>query len=155
MAPNFAERIKPVDRERFKFAMGVFGAAAELRGPAPNPTQFGVNVVDDDGSVTAFRFADWPENRGLLALRREFADAPDFESMSFRILSLPEVVRMERLSKLGVIQVDEAGQLIVHDSVIYALAGVPYRKSGRLDNAAFVAAVKFEFDRIEGEALDD
>lgn len=68
---------------------------------------------------------------------------------------MPEVVRMERLSKLGVIQVDEAGQLMVHDSVIYALAGAPYRKSGKLDKVAFVAAVKSEFDRIEGEAPDD
>ena len=151
MAPNFAERIKPVDPERFRFAVGVFGAAAELGGPAPNPTQFGVNIVDDDGSATEIRFTDRPENRGLLAVRKEFPDAPDLESMSFRILSLGEVVRMERLSKLGVIHVDEAGQLMVRDSVIYALAGAPYRKSGKLDKAAFVAAVKSEFDRIEAD----
>ena len=61
-----------------------------------------------------------------------------------------EVVRMERLSKMGVIQVDEAGQLLVHDSVIYALARAPFRKSGKLDKVAFVAAVKLEFERIEG-----
>lgn len=152
MAPNYAERIKPVDPDRFKFAVGVFGAAAELRGPAPNPSQFAVNLLDDDGSVTEFRFTDRPENRGLLALKREFPDAPDFESMSFRILSMGEVVRMERLSKLGVIQVDEAGQLMVHDSVIYALAGAPFRKSGKLDKAAFVTAVKSEFVRIEATA---
>jgi len=55
------------------------------------------------------------------------------------------------LSKVGVIHVDEAGQLMVRDSVIYALAGAPYRKSGKLDKAAFVAAVKSEFDRIEAD----
>jgi hypothetical protein len=155
MAPNFAVRIKPVDRDRFKFAVGVFGAAAELKGPAPNPTQFGVNIVDDDGAVTGFRFTDRPENRGLLAVKREFADAPDLESISFRILNMPEVVRMEQLSKLEVVQVDDAGQLLVHDSVIYALAQAPFRKSGKLDKAAFVAAVKSEFERMEGAALDD
>lgn len=155
MAPNFAERIKPVDPDRFKFAVGVFGAAAELKGPAPNPAQFGVNIVDDDGSVTAFRFTDRPENRGILALKREFPDSPDLESMSFRILSMGDVVRMDRLSKLEVIQVDDAGQLMVHDSVIYALARVPFRKSGKLDKAALVAAVKSEYKRMEGVALDD
>lgn len=155
MAPNYAERIKPVDRDRFKFALGVFGAAAELKGPAPNPTQFGVNIVDDDGSVSAIRFTDRPENRGLLALKREFAEAPDLESMSFRILNLPEVIRIERLSKWEVVQVDGAGQLMVHDSVIYALAQAPFRKSGKLDKIAFVAAVKSEYARMEGAALDD
>ncbi|WP_315807387.1 MULTISPECIES: hypothetical protein [unclassified Bradyrhizobium] len=149
MALNFAERIKPVDPQRFKFAIGVFGAAAELKGPAPNPSQFPINLVDDDGSVTEIRLADRAENRGLLAINREFRGATDLESISFRILSMGEVVRMERLSKMGVIQLDEAGQLLVHDSVIYALARAPFRKSGKLDKAAFVAVVKSEFDRME------
>jgi hypothetical protein len=155
MAPNYAERIKPVDRDRFKFALGVFGAAADLKGPAPNPTQFGVNIVENDGSISAIRFTDRPENRGMLALKREFADAPDLESMSFRILSLPEIIRMERLSKLEVVQVDEGGQLVIHDSVIHALAQAPFRKSGKLDKTAFVAAVKSEYARIEAGTLDD
>src|ERR1700744_3463135 len=103
MAPNYAERMKPVDRDRFKFALDVFGAAADLKGPAPNPEQYAVNIRDDDGSVTEFRFTDRPENRGLLAVNREFKGAPDLESMCFRILNLPEVIRMERLSKLEVV----------------------------------------------------
>lgn len=152
MAPNFAERIKPVEPERFKFAVGVWGAAAELKGPAPNPNQYSVNLVDDDDSVMEIRLADRAENRGLLAIRREFPGADDLESISFRILNMGAVVRMERLSKMGVIQVDETGQLLVHDSVIYALARAPFRKSGKLDKAAFVAAVKSEFDRIEADA---
>ena len=151
MAPNFAERIGPVDPERFKFAVGVFGAAAELKGPAPNPTQFGVSLVDDDGSVTEFRFTDRPENRGLLALKRELPDATDLESITFRILNMGEVVRMKRLLKMGVVQVDADGQLLVHDSVIYALARAPFRKSGKLDQAAFAAVVKSEFERIEAD----
>jgi len=151
MAPNFAERIKPVDPERFKFAVGVFGAAAALKGPAPNPNQYAVNFIDDDGSVTEIRLADRAENRGMLALRREFSDADELESIGFRILNMGEVVRMERLSKMGVIQTDEAGQLMVHASVIYALARAPFRKSGKLDKAAFVAAVKSEFARIEAD----
>jgi hypothetical protein len=152
MAPNYAERIKPVEPERFKFAVGVFGAAAELRGPAPNPNQYSIKLADDDGSVMEIRLTDRAETRGLLALRQEFPDSPDLESMGFRIMTMGEVVRMERLSKMGVIQTDEAGQLLVHDSVIYALAQTPFRKSGKLDKAAFVAAVKSEFDRIEADA---
>jgi hypothetical protein len=153
MAPNYAERIKPVDRDRFKFALSVFGAAADLKGPTPNPAQYGVNIRDDDGSVTEFRFTDRPENRGLLAVKREFKGTSDLESMCFRILNLPEVIRMERLSRLEVVQIGE-GQTMIHDSVIYALAQAPFRKSGKLDKAAFVAAVKSEYQRIEGEALD-
>src|SRR6185437_15070800 len=144
MAPNFAQRIKPIDPERFKFAMGVFGAAAALKGPAPNPTQFSVNIQDDDGSITKVSFTDRPENRGILALKQQFSDSDEFESMSFRILILSDVLRDERLSKMGVIRCED-GEMEVHDSVIFALATAPFRKSGKLDKSAFFAAVKSEF----------
>ena len=149
MAPNFVHRIKPVDPERFRFAMGVFGAAAALKGPAPNPTQFSINILEDDGSRSKISFTDRPENRGLLAVKQQFPDLDEFESMSYRILSLSEVIRDERLSKMGVIRSDETGQTEIHDFVIFALATVPFRKSGKWDKPAFIAAVKSEFKRIE------
>ena len=71
--------------------------------------------------------------------------------MGFRILCLGEVLRDKRLSKMGVIKRDENGQTEVHDSVIFALATAPFRKSGKLDESAFIAAVKSEFNRIESE----
>ena len=74
--------------------------------------------------------------------------------MSYRILNLPEVIRMERLSKLEVVQIG-GEQTMIHDSVIYALAQAPFRKSGKLDKVAFVAAVKSEYERMEGVSLDE
>jgi hypothetical protein len=154
MPPNFAQRIKPVDPERFRFAMGVFGAAAALKGPAPNPTQFSVNIQEDDGSVTKLSLTDRPENRGILALKQQFPNSDDLESMSFRILTLREVLRDDKLSKLGVVRRDEDGNTEIHDAVTFALATAPFRKSGKLDRAAFIAIVKSEFKRIESIGED-
>ena len=74
--------------------------------------------------------------------------------MSFRILTLSDVLRDERLSKMGVVRCEENGETEVHDSVIFALATIPFRKSGKLDKAAFIAAVKSEFNRIESSDED-
>lgn len=154
MALNFAQRIKPVDLDRFRFALGVFGAAAALKGPAPNPAQFSVRIQEDDGTLTKFSFTDRLENRGILALKQQFPDSDDLESMSFRILTLSEVLRDKKLSKLGVVRIDEDGNTEIHDAVVSALATAPFRKSGKLDMAAFIAIVKSEFKRIESNDGD-
>jgi hypothetical protein len=154
MAPNFTQRIKSIDPERFSFAIGVYQTAASLKGPAPNPSQFSVNVVDEDGTRTKFRFVDRPETRGMLAVKEQFPDPDEFQSMAFRIMSFGEILQDKKLAELGVVRRDDNGDVEVHDAVIYSLATAPYRKSGRLDRPAFIAAVKYEYERMEASNED-
>ena len=104
MARNFAERTKPVDPERFHFALGVYCTAAALKGPAPNPQEYGVNIVEDDGNVARITFTDSPENRGILAVKKEFPDPAEFQSMGFRLLTVGEIVRDRKLRKWGLVR---------------------------------------------------
>lgn len=155
MAPNFAECIKPVDPERFHFALGVFCAAADMKGPCQNPQEFGVNIREDDGSLTRLSFTDRPENRGLLAVKKEFTDPAEFQSMGFRLMTVGEVMRERKLRKWGLIRDDESGQTEIHDAVVNALAMAPFRKSGTLDRPAFLALVRSEQKRIEAEEVSE
>ena len=84
MAPNFSQRITAVDPERFHFALGVYCAAAAMKGPYPNPQQFGLNLVEDDGSAKRISFTDIPGNRGMLAVKKEFPDPEEFQRLGFR-----------------------------------------------------------------------
>jgi hypothetical protein len=147
VAPNFAERIKPVDPERFRFALGVYCAAAALKGPAPNPEEFGIDILEDDGSATRISFTDRPENRGMLAVKKEFPDPAEFQSMSFRLLTFGEIMKDRKLRKWGLVRDGETGQTEIHDAVISALATAPFRKSGALDRGAFLASVKAESEK--------
>lgn len=155
MAPNFYERIKPVDPERFHFALGVYCAAAAMKGPYPNPQEFGVNIREDDGSLVRVSFADLPENRGLLAVKKEFTDRAEFQSMTFRLMIFGEVMRERKLRKWGLIRDGESGQTEIHDAVVNALALAPFRKSGTLDRPAFLALVKSEQKRIEAGEVSE
>lgn len=149
MTPNFAERIKALDPERFHFALGVYCAAAALKGPAPNPQEFGLNIVNDDGSAASITFTDRPENRGMLAVKKEFPDPDEFESMAFRLMTFGEVIRDRKLRKWGLVRDGETGQTEVHDAVINALAMAPFRKSGSLDRDAFLSLVRVGRGKIE------
>jgi hypothetical protein len=151
MAPNFAERIKPIDPERFQFALGVYDAAAAMKGPYDNPQQFGLNVVEVDGSTTRIAFADIPDNRGMLAVRKEFPDPAEFQSMGFRLFTFARIMKDRKLRKMGLVREGEGGHTEIHCAVINALAMAPFRKSGALDRTAFLALVKSEHKRIEAE----
>ncbi len=142
MAPNFTQRIKPVDPERFRFALGVFLAAAAMKGPYTNPQEFGINLLDDDGSVHRLSFTDRPENRGMLAVKREFSDPNEFQAIGFRIMTFPEIIKNKQIISWGLIRKGENGQDEIHDCVVTALAQVPFRKSGRIDRKAFLELVK-------------
>lgn len=149
MAPNFSQRITAVDPARFHFALGVFCAAAAMKGPYANPQQFSVNLVEDDGSATNIRFTDIPANRGMLAVKKEFPDPDEFERIGFRLLTFSEVIQNRQLIRMGLVREGESGRIGVHDAVIDALAMTPFRKSGALDKPAFLALVKSELKRLK------
>jgi hypothetical protein len=146
---SFTHHIKAVDPQRFSFALGVYAAAAGLKGPSPNPQQFGLNLVEDDGSISRITFTDRAENRGLLAVKKEFPDPQEFRSMAFRLMSFGGIMKDQKLRRMGLIRDGEPGSTKMHDAVINAFAMAPFRKSGKLDRMAFLALVKSEHKRIE------
>jgi hypothetical protein len=121
------------------------------QGPFTNPQQFSVNLVDDDGSVQKLSLTDRPENRGMLAVKKEFPDPAELESIGFRMLTFPAVLKMNALKEMGLIRQVEENQTEIHDAVVVALAQAPFKKSGSLDEKAFIELVKLERERIEAE----
>jgi hypothetical protein len=114
-----------------------------------NPQQFSGNLVEDDGTATNIRFTDIPANRGMLAVKKEFPDAEEFQCMSFRLLTFSEVIKNRQLIRMRLVRKRESGEIEVHDAVINALAMAPFSKSGALDKPAFLALVKSEHKRLE------
>jgi hypothetical protein len=132
MSGKAGERVGPVDPARFHHALGIYQAALV------EPLREGAGGAP----------ADVPVKRGFLAVRREFPDSIEFESLSFRLQRFTEIVSDKKLIKWGLVKHSEGG-IEVHDAVINALATAPFRKSGVLDKSAFHALVKDEFTKLE------
>jgi hypothetical protein len=146
MSSNTEEKIKPVDPERFHQALGVYQAALAAEGAHTSPNPSSSNPVEKDGPDTA----DMPGNRGIVAVKKEFPDADEFQSLSLRLQRFAEVIGDRKLIKWGMVQHSEGG-IEVHDAVVNALATAPFRKSGVLDKPAFHSLVKAEFTRLEAQ----
>jgi hypothetical protein len=133
MSTNSDEKIRPVDPERFHQALGVYQAALAVAAPQASE---------------ASPSADIPANRGIVAVKKEFPDANEFQSLSFRLQRFAEIIGDRKLIKWGMVQHSEGG-IEVHDAVINALAAAPFRKSGVLDKPAFHSLVRAEYTRLE------
>jgi hypothetical protein len=137
MSSNTEERIRPVDPERFHLALGVYQAALAA-----------ASAEAGAGAATPAASTEIQGNRGIVAVKKEFPDASEFESLSLRLRRFSEVVGDKKLIKWGMVQRSEGG-VEVHDAVINALAAAPFRKSGVLDKPAFHSLVKAEYTRLE------
>lgn len=136
MSSSSEERVRPVDPARFHLALGVYQLALATEGPAA-------------GAATAAPSAAIPANRAILAVRKEFPDATEFQSLSLRLQRFTEIVGDKKLIKWGMVKYSEAGGVEIHDAVINALATAPFRKSGVLDKTAFHSLVKAEYTKLE------
>jgi hypothetical protein len=67
----------------------------------------------------------------------------------WRLDALGDAVEHASDMKLGLIRPGEGDATEIHDAVISALAQAPFRKNGQLDQRAFIALVKSEFEKIE------
>jgi hypothetical protein len=132
MTAKAEEKIGPVEPARFHQALGIYQAALV------EPPQ---ESADGEPAGIAVK-------RGILAVRREFPDPKEFESLSFRLQHFTEIVSDNKLIKWGMVKHSEGG-IEVHDAVINALAIAPFRKSGVLDKSAFHTLVKAEYTRLE------
>ncbi|MGO8910990.1 MAG: hypothetical protein ACLQDM_16950 [Bradyrhizobium sp.] len=133
MSADSEDRVRPVDPERFHQALGIYQAALAAERPQ----------ASEASSST-----DTPVNRGIVAVKQEFPDAGEFQSLSLRLQRFSEIVSDKKLIKWGMVHHSEGG-IEVHDAVINALAAAPFRKSGVLDKVAFHTLVKAEFAKLE------
>ena len=148
MSSSSEERVRPVDPARFHLALGVYQLALASEGPAANAGESTSTPVEK-GAATPAPSADIPANRAILAVRKEFPDANEFQSLSLRLQRFAEMVGDKKLIKWGMVKYSEAGGVEIHDAVINALATAPFRKSGVLDKPAFHSLVKAEYTKLE------
>ena len=149
MSSSSEERVNPVDPERFHLALGVYQAALVAAGAEANARKSSSPPVGLDGSAAPVPPADIPASRAILAVKKEFPDTGEFQSMSRRLQRISEIVGDRKLIKWGMVKYDEAGGFEIHDAVINALATAPFRKSGVLDKPAFHDLVKAEYTKLE------
>ena len=145
MSSHSEEKISPVDPQRLHLALGIYQAALVAEAPQANASESSSPAIEQQGSPAA---AEPRGNRGIVAVRKEFPDAAEFQSLSLRLQRFSEIVGDRKLIKWGMVQHSEGG-LEIHDAVINALAAAPFRKSGVLDKVAFHALVKAEFTKLE------
>ena len=131
MGSDGEARVRPVDPRRLHQALGVYQAALAAANASAAPTP----ATETSG------------NRGIAAVKQEFPDPDEFQSLSLRLQRFAEVVGDKKLIKWGMVQHSEGG-VEVHDAVINALAAAPFRKSGVLDKPAFHDLVKAEHARL-------
>jgi len=150
MSPGSEERVSPVDPERFHLALGVYQAALAAAGAEANAGEASSTRVETGAAAaTAAPPAEIPASRAILAVKKEFPDSGEFQSMSLRLQRIAEIVGDKKLIKWGMVKYDAAGGFEIHDAVINALATAPFRKSGVLDKPAFHALVKAEYTKLE------
>ena len=142
MTAKATEKIAPIDPERFHRALGVYQAAvAAQKSPeagGESSSQGQKQEADDAAGI-----------RGILAVKKEFPDAMEFQSLSLRLRRFSEVIGDKKLAKWGMVAYTKHGGFEIHDAVINALAKAPFRKSGVLDKPAFHTLVKAEYSKLE------
>ena len=142
MTAKATEKIAPIDPERFHRALGLYQAAvAEQKSSASESSSQGQKQEADDAAGI----------RGILAVKKEFPDAREFQSLSLRLQRFSEVIGDKKLAKWGMVAYTKNGGFEIHDAVINALAKAPFRKSGVLDKPAFHTLVKAEYSKLEAE----
>jgi hypothetical protein len=134
MSAATEEKVGPVKPERLHQALGIYQSVLAAK-------------EEDSADASPLEPAS---RRAILAVKREFPEANEFQSLSVRLAHFTEVLADKKLIKWGMVKHSEGG-LEIHDAVVNALAAAPFRKSGVLDKTAFHALVKAEYNRLEAE----
>ena len=132
------EKVGAVKPERLHQALGIYQMAL-AESQAQGDAQTSAESPAEPAAIHAMR-----------AVKREFPDPAEFQSLSVRLKHFTEVLTDRKLVKWGMVKRSEGG-IEIHDAVVNALASAPFRKSGVLDKTAFHDLVKAEYNRLEGE----
>jgi hypothetical protein len=136
MSATTEEKVGPVKPERLHQALGIYQSA--------------LAATDESNPDKTAAPGESASRRAILAVKREFPEAREFQSLSVRLVHFTEVLTDKKLIKWGMVKRSEGG-IEIHDAVVNALAAAPFRKSGVLDKPAFHALVKAEYNRLEAE----
>jgi hypothetical protein len=129
MLPD-ASQLVSFDRDEFAtafaWAMNAASGAAQIR----NPTTYGFNVEEPDGTSTRWNIGDTPETRMIFALRERYAatDPERAQSAMFRIWALFDLLRAGRLDRWVRPARDGSDATEIPDVLILAAAVVPLNK---------------------------
>jgi hypothetical protein len=126
-----------VPADEFRFAFRVALAAASLATPVENPQNFGVNLLEADGSVTRIAFTDRPNNRATFAIKKHCAgDSEKFKAICIRYMA----TRSLPFRDPWLITTDD-GMVQVHEAIIDAAADFPVNGRGLFNPQAFYQRV--------------
>ncbi len=126
-----------VPADEFRFAFGLALAAASLATPVENPENFGVNLVEENGSVTRVNLKDRPDNRAALAIKKHCAgDSEKFKAIFTRYLA----IRSLPFREPWLIVMDD-GMIRLHEAMIDAAADFPVNGNGLFNVGAFYKRV--------------
>src|SRR5690242_1517166 len=98
-------KIATIDPGRFHRALGIYQAAvaAEASPAVPNSQAESQDVAGI---------------RGILAVKKEFPDPEEFQSLSLRLQRFAEVIADKKLAKWGMVSYSNHGGFEIHDAVI-------------------------------------
>ena len=137
--PTF-EEMPPIDPDVFIVAINFAMNAASGNAITDDPTKMGVNLLDEDGSVSKIRFADIPMNRAMLALKERFAgDSDMFASAATRMFALGNIFEDPRFYK-WIKHGNDSDE--VHEAVIEADATVMLDAEGEFPPDEFLLKVE-------------
>jgi hypothetical protein len=126
-----------VPTDEFRFAFSVALAAASLATPVENPQNFGINLLEEDGSVTRIAFTDRPANRAMLAIKKHCAgDSEKFKAICIRYMATKSLPFRDPW-----LITTEDGMVQLHDAIIDAAADFPVNGRGLFNAQAFYQRV--------------
>jgi hypothetical protein len=127
-----------------KFAMGVAGAAAALRGPYPTPSDNELTIEDDDtGDETVYRFADRAVARAGLAVLEQFKEEPvKGIALLMRWSALSRLINDQRMQPYVRRAGDGSGGVDLRQEAIEVAAELPLDEQGQFAQHEFFRSLK-------------
>jgi hypothetical protein len=133
---------KPIDvvlSDELKFAAGLAAAAGAMRGPYTNPASLpGLEIEEEDGSVSTYKITDNALARGHLAVIEQFG--PDKAmSILMRLHALIDAIEDDRLKVFT--KLDPSGDRMIREELFEIAA--TFKCSGEVGfkRASFCKAV--------------
>jgi hypothetical protein len=130
---NQERTFSQVRAAELKFAMGVAGAAAALRGPYPAPSDNELTIEDDDtGDETVYRFADSAVARAGVAVLEQFKEEPAKGlALLMRWSALSRLINDARMQPYMRRACDGSGGVDVRPEAIEVAAELPLDEHGQ------------------------
>jgi hypothetical protein len=142
--PNPEPTFSQVRAAELKFAMGVAGAAAALRGPYSTPSNNELTIEDDDtGDGTVYRFADSAVARAGLAVLEQFREEPGKGvALLMRWSALSRLINDARMQPYMRRACDGSGAVDVLQEAIEVAAELPLDEHGQFGANEFFRSLK-------------